>query len=234
MDKKNISCIIVDDEPLSVSLLESYTGNCADTRLLKTFTNPIDALHFMGTCYPDVVLLDVQMPELSGIQFMNILQKKSQVILTTAYTDYAVNAFDLDVVDYLLKPISYERFLQAIDKVKAKKPADFADDASGGGGYFFVKSEYRLVKVFYKDVLYLEGLRDYVAIHTRQHKLLTLQSMKSFEESLPGYFIRVHKSYIVNYNAITSLKGNSVLLDNRVIPVGAVYAHQIKDKLKKG
>jgi two-component system LytT family response regulator len=199
MVKKVIRCIIIDDEPLSVKLLESYTDSCSDTLLLQKFTNPVEALHFLENNIPDLILLDVQMPELNGIQFIKILQKKCLIVLITAYPQYAVNAFDLDVVDYLLKPIVYERFLQAISKVKDQlasqkhivEPKDTLD-------YFFVKSEYKMQKVYFKDVVYLEGLRDYVALHTKQFKLLTLQSMKSFEQNLPSNFVRVHKSYIVN------------------------------------
>jgi len=123
MVKKDISCIIIDDEPLSVDLLESYAKKCDDTLLLEKFTNPIDALHYLETNKPDLVLLDVQMPELNGIQFIQILQKKCLIVLTTAYPEYAVNAFDLDVVDYLLKPIVYERFIQATSKVKEQLAA---------------------------------------------------------------------------------------------------------------
>ncbi len=234
MVKKEIRCVIIDDEPLSVALLESYINNCADTLLVQKFTNPIDALNFLETNMPDLILLDVQMPELNGIQLIKILQKKCLVVLTTAYPEYAVNAFDLDVVDYLLKPIANERFIQAIIKVKEQlasqkingKPKDDSD-------WFFVKSEYKMLKVYFKDVLYLEGLRDYVALHTRQCKLLTLQSMKSFEQNLPPVFVRVHKSYIVNTDEITSVNSNTVLVGNKIIPIGSVYAQNIKGKFKQ-
>lgn len=233
MVKKNISCIIIDDEPLSAELLESYAKNCADTLLVQKFTNPIDALHFLETNKPDLILLDVQMPELNGIQFIQILQKKSLIVLTTAYPEYAVNAFDLDVVDYLLKPIAYERFIQAISKVKEQLAAQKSiTEHKDVTDYFFVKSEYKMLKVYFKDVLYLEGLRDYVAIHTKLCKLLTLQSMRSFEQNLPPNFTRVHKSYIVNTNEIASVNSNSVLLGKTVIPIGSVYAQNIKGKYK--
>lgn len=234
MVKKQINCIIIDDEPLSVELLESYTKNCADTLLLQKFTNPIEALLFLESNTPDLILLDVQMPGLNGIQFIKIVQKKCLIVLTTAYPEYAVNAFDLDVVDYLLKPIVYERFIQAIHKVKEQlalqnKITEHKDVSD----CFFVKSEYKMLKVYFKDVRYLEGLRDYVAIHTKQAKLLTLQSMKSFEQNLPDIFVRVHKSYIVNTNEITSINANTLLLDKTVIPIGSVYAQNIKGRFKQ-
>jgi len=234
MVKKNISCIIIDDEPLSVELLESYTKNCADTMLVQKFTNPIDALHFLETNMPDLILLDVHMPELNGIQFIKILQKKCLIVLTTAYPEYAVNAFDLNVVDYLLKPIAYERFLQAITKVKEQLSAQKSiTEHKDAADHFFVKSEYKMLRVYYKDLLYLEGLRDYVALHTRQGKLLTLQSMRSFEQNLPPGFVRVHKSYLVNTDEITSINSNTLLLGKTVIPIGLVYAQNIKGKFKQ-
>lgn len=234
MVKKEISCIIIDDEPLSVKLLESYTEICADTILVQKFTNPIEALHFLETCTADLILLDVQMPELNGIKFIKILQKKCLIVLTTAYPEYAVNAYDLDVVDYLLKPIVYERFLQAVSKVKEQLEAQKDTvNPKPAEDYFFVKSEYKMLKVYFKDIMYLEGLRDYVALHTKQCKILTLQSMKSFEQILPQNFVRVHKSYIVNTDEITIVNNNKLSIDKTVIPIGAVYSKNIKEKFKQ-
>lgn len=224
-----ISCIIIDDEPLAVSLLESYTAECPLTTLKGKFTNPFDALQFLENNKTDLIFLDVQMPELTGIQFMKILNSKSDFILTTAYPDYAVNAFDMNVVDYLLKPISFERFTRAVNKAREKLFAQTAAQKTDQPvDYLLVKSDYKQVKVHFDDIRYLEGLRDYVAIHTRQQKLLTLQSLKSFEESLPRNFIRVHKSYIVNTDEISSIRNNMLSLNKKDIPIGAVYAHNLK------
>lgn len=235
MDSKPISCVIIDDEPLAASLLESYAHKCGNAQLLQKFTNPFDALQFLDITKPDFILLDVQMPELTGLQFMKILQKKCLVVLTTAYPEYAVNAFDLDVVDYLLKPITFDRFIQAVNKVK-EKLATVTDtlEPAAPVDYIFVKSEYRMIRVNFADIIYLEGLRDYVAIHSRQGKLLTLQSMRSFEEMLPDNFIRVHKSYIINSSEITSINNKSVSLGAGVIPIGAVYAQKFKEKFNRG
>ncbi len=225
-----ISCIIVDDEPLAVALLESYARKCHGIQLLNSFTNPFAALQFLEKRNVDFLLLDIQMPELTGIQFMKIINKKCDIVLTTAYPEYAVNAFDLDVVDYLLKPITYERFKQAVNKVREKRYSrSYSENVNPLPDYILVKSDYRQVKVSLKDIRYLEGLRDYVAVHTNQHKLLTLQSMKRFEETLPANFIRVHKSFIINSDAITSFKNNMLFLDKTVIPIGAVYAQNLKN-----
>ncbi len=231
MGIKEISCIVIDDEPLSVTLLDSYIQKCTHTKLVQKFTNPIHALHFLETNLPDLIFLDVQMPELNGIQFLHILQKKSLVVLTTAYSDYAVNAYDLDVVDYLLKPITYERFTQAILKVNEQIAVQ--NTIAALKDHFYVKSEYQLIKIYFQDLLYLEGLRDYVALHTKQKKILTLQSMKSFELSLPNNFSRVHKSYIVNNHAITSIRSSTLLLDKTEIPIGSVYAQNVKRIFKQ-
>ena len=224
----SINCIIVDDEPLSANLLESYVSRCENTQLLEKFNNPIKALHYLETCKPDVIFLDVQMPELNGIQFINILNKNSLVVLTTAYPEYAINAFDFDVVDYLLKPISYERFLQAVNKLREKIENSYPKiEQSENTSHIFIKSEHKFIKILCQEIRYLEGLRDYVAIHTKDRKYLTLQSMKSFETTLPINFTRVHKSYIINTNKITSINKNIVVIDTKQIPIGAVYSQNL-------
>jgi two-component system, LytTR family, response regulator len=234
MNVNSFSCIIVDDEPLSASLLEKYTALLPDIILAGSFTNPFDALHFLENNKIDFILLDVQMPELTGLQFMEIIKNKSLVILTTAYSDYAIDAFDFDVVDYLLKPITYERFTQAIKRVRERALiANALRDKPVTSGWFFVKSGYKMLKINFDEVLYLEGLRDYVTIHTESRKILTLQSMKNFEENLPdSHFIRVHKSYIINIGKIASVEKSRVLMDNMVIPVGNTFEQNFKKKLK--
>ncbi len=231
MGTPTINCIIVDDEPLSANLLESYVSRCENTHLLEKFNNPIKALHYLETCKPDVIFLDVQMPELNGIQFMNILNKNCLVVLTTAYPEYAINAFDFDVVDYLLKPIPFERFILAVNKVKEKLDNSYSKiELNENAPHIFIKSEHKYIKIFCQEIIYLEGLRDYVAIHTKERKYLTLQSMKSFESILSKNFTRVHKSYIINTNKITSISKNLVVIDTKQIPIGAVYSqnlHQI-------
>jgi DNA-binding LytR/AlgR family response regulator len=226
----------VDDETLSASLLEKYTELIPDIILAGTFTNPFDAVHFLENNKIDFILLDVQMPELTGLQFMKIIKNKSWVILTTAHSDYALDAFDFDVIDYLLKPITYERFTQALKKVRERTLiSNTQSDKPVASGWFFVRSGYKMLKINFDEVLYLEGLRDYVTIHTESRKILTLQSMKSFEESLPAsHFLRVHKSYIVNIGKITSIEKKRILMNSVAIPVGNTFEKIIKSKFKTG
>jgi DNA-binding LytR/AlgR family response regulator len=182
----------------------------------------------------DFILLDVQIPELTGLHFTKIINKKGLVILTTAYSDYAPDAFDFDVVDYLLKPITDERFTQALKKVRERALiSNTQSNKPVTSGWFFVKSGYKMLKINFDEVLYLEGLRDYVTIHTESRKILTLQSMKSFEESLPGsHFIRVHKSYIINIGKIGAVEKSRILMDSIVIPIGNTFEQNFKNKLK--
>lgn len=229
MESKSINCIIVDDEPLSASLLESYCNSNNITTLQQKFTNPIEALHYLENNKTDLIFLDIQMPELTGIQFMKILKKKCLVVLTTAYPEYAVDAFDLDVTDYLLKPITYARFMQAINKVEEKfKAIKIVNNNTTKDNFIYIKCDRKLIKIFFDDITYLEGLRDYVAIYTKSGKILTLQSLRNFEETLPANkFARIHKSYIININAITSLESKSVTIDKLSIPIGNVYAQNL-------
>jgi two-component system LytT family response regulator len=220
-------CVIVDDEPLAVSLLVGYAEKTPSLVLGKTFTNPIEALHHIHEHGADVVFLDVQMPELNGIQLMKILGDKTRVILTTAYPEFALDGFEHDAIDYLLKPISFERFQAAVEKMKSRVLPNTV--AIPTPDYIFVKSEHRLLKIMLSEILYFEGLRDYVAIHVAgKKKILTLQSMKSFEESLPApRFMRIHKSYLISMDKIEFIERSRVYIAGNPLPVGDGYKEQL-------
>jgi len=211
-------CVILDDEPLAVALVEAYVKQRPELLLAATFTNPVAALKYVQTHPCDLLFLDIQMPELTGIQVMKILEGQTQIILTTAYPEYALEGFEHSAVDYLLKPVSRERFDRAVDKylsAAVKKEVRKAPD------FLFVKSEHRLLKVMLDDILWLEAMRDYVAIHhTKGRKILTLQSLRSFEEILPhDAFFRIHKSYIVALPKISFVERNRVFIQDQPIPV---------------
>ena len=217
-------CLIVDDEPLALNLLKGYVSKVPGLVLVKATTNVFDALKTAQAEDIDLVFLDIQMPELTGIQFMKILAGKCKVILTTAYEDYALQGYEFDVVDYLLKPFSLERFIIAVNKAKSRMEAKPAEaSATTANDSIFVKSEYRMVRIELKEVLYLESLRDYVAIHTATEKILTLQSLRSFEEQLGSAFLRVHKSYIVAIDKIKAIERRRLLIGNAYIPIGETY-----------
>jgi DNA-binding LytR/AlgR family response regulator len=216
-----MTCIIIDDEPLAINLLESYVSKIEELDLIGTYNNPLDALKLLREKTVDILFLDIQMPEITGVEFKKIINPDLKVIFTTAYSDYALESYDLNAVDYLLKPITFQRFLQALEKVKQKSTVQNSDTSID---YIFVKTEYRHQKIFFSDILYLKGLSDYVAIQTKTGKVLTLQNMKDFEQSLPKQkFIRVHKSYIVNFEHIAFVERNRIVIEEEYIPIGSTY-----------
>lgn len=218
-----MTCIIIDDEPLAVDLLESYASKIEDLEVIGTFNNALDALKVLRAQPVDVLFLDIQMPEITGIEFKKIISKDIKVIFTTAYSEYALESYDLDAVDYLLKPITFQRFLKAVEKLNTKTVTTASTEAEKND-YLFVKTEYRHQKISFSDILYLKGLSDYVAIQTKDSKVLTLQNMKDFEKSLPkNKFIRVHKSYIVALEQIEFIERNRIVIEGEYIPIGATY-----------
>lgn len=223
-----IKCIIIDDEPLAIDLLSDYVEKSDILMLQDSFTNPIEALHALEEYNPDVVFLDVQMPELTGIQFLKITKGKYPVVLTTAYSEYAIEGYELDIIDYLLKPISFERFSMTCEKIQKRISPDVAKSKGTNPvenvDYIFVKSEYKTLKINLSDILYLEGLSDYVVIHLDGKKHLTLNTLKSFENKLPSRsYVRVHKSYIVNLSFIDHIERNQIVIGDKRIPIGATY-----------
>ncbi|TXJ23300.1 MAG: response regulator transcription factor [Chitinophagaceae bacterium] len=220
-----IKCLIIDDEPLAVKLLKDYAAKIPDLEIMMAGSDAFAGLQLAQNGEADLIFLDIQMPELTGIQFMKVLNGKCKIILTTAYEEYALQAFDHDVVDYLLKPFSLERFMTAVQKARERirqgKPAPEAAKPD----YIFVKSEYRIIRIELKDILYFESLRDYVAIHTiSAGKILTLQSLRSFEEALDGKdFLRTHKSYIIAIDKISSIERKRVVIQGTYLPVGETY-----------
>jgi len=226
-----ISCVVVDDKPLAIDILNDYISKVPDLSLVFSSTNPLDALEYILKNEVDLVFLDIQMPQLNGVQFMKIVQGKCKVILTTAYTEYALDGFENDAIDYVLKPISFERFYKAVQKAQhyfnAKKvPQVVAQVIEGSHSvdYIFVKTEYKLIKINIDDILYIEGMQNYVAIYTKTEKIISLQNMKKMEEQLPKkQFARVHKSYMVSLNKINSIERSRIYITDAVIPLGDVY-----------
>ncbi|MFD0766163.1 LytR/AlgR family response regulator transcription factor [Mucilaginibacter lutimaris] len=227
-----IRCLVVDDEPLALNILEDYISKMPALQLVKATTNPIEALTMVQDGGIDLVFLDVQMPELTGIQFLRIANGKAKVILTTAYPQYALEGYELDVVDYLLKPIAFDRFFKAVQKaqgiiqpsVKPAPAAELVKQDDFMSDFIFVKTEHKIQKVYLHDILFIEGLKDYVSIFTPAERIITLQGMKKMEDALPPkHFIRVHKSYIVSINKIDSIERSRIFIGDKVIPVGDTY-----------
>ena len=223
-----INCIIIDDEPLAAQLLSSYTDKVEDIQLLGVFHNPLSALTFLKDTQVDLVLLDIQMPELSGTQLAKIVDPSIEIIFTSAYPEFAVEGFELKALDYLVKPISFIRFLDAIDRYRSlhTKQKAVQDDSQD---FLFVKSEYRLQKINTTDILYLQGNGDYCNIVCADKKILTLEKLSSFETRLsPRQFIRVHKSYLIAVDKIEYIEKKRIKIGEAMIPIGLTYEERIK------
>ncbi|MDP4281884.1 MAG: LytTR family DNA-binding domain-containing protein [Bacteroidota bacterium] len=226
-----IRCIAVDDESLALDLLEDNIRKVPFLELVKRCSNAFEAFETLKTENIDLIFLDIQMPDICGIQFLKSLSHKPMVIFTTAYEKYALAGYDLDVIDYLLKPFSFERFLKAVNKAQEymvlsnkTEPSGTRNETAISGDFIFVRADYRLVKIQFSDILYIEGLKDYIKIYCGVSPVITLMSMKSIEEKLPSTdFIRVHRSYIVNLRKIQFIEKNQIRIGNREIPVSDNY-----------
>ncbi len=221
-------CMAIDDEPLALELLEDNISKVPYLQLVASCNNPLEAMKLLQEKPVDLIFLDIQMPGLTGLQFIQSLSIRPQFILITAYEKYALDGFNLDVTDYLVKPVSFDRFLKACNKAwdlhqlksKPKEAAAVAPD------YFFVNVDYSLVKLSFSDILYIEGLKDYIKIHIKSSTkaVITRMSMKSIEEELPAHlFIRIHKSYIISIASITAIRKNSVFIGAMELPVSDNY-----------
>lgn len=224
-----IRCIAIDDEPLALELLEDNISKVPFLELVATCENAMEAMAILQQHQVDLIFLDIQMPGLTGIQFIQSMREKPMIILITAYEKYALEGFNLDVVDYLLKPVSLDRFIKSCNKanelfqLKTKSNTNTPEIHST---YFFVHADYSLLKIVFSDVLYIEGLKDYIKIHLKSaaYPVITRMTMKLAEEQLPtAQFIRIHKSYIVSHQHITSVRKSSVFIGSVELPVGDNY-----------
>lgn len=238
-----ISCVAIDDEPLALDIIKDYTCKVPYLDLKATFDNAVESIEYLKENKIDLLFLDIQMDELSGIQLLNILKHKPLVIFTTAYDSYAVKGYELDAIDYLLKPISFERFMKAAektyDKLKAKDDSnpvvkETIVNTSNADDYFFVKTEFHLEKLKFSEILYIEGMGDYLMIHTPVKKIMTLQNFKKAEDILPmGNFCRVHKSYLVALDKIESIERNRIKIGSTLIPISDSYRKIFYDLIEK-
>ncbi len=242
-----INVIIVDDEPLAQDVLETYIDKIPELNLIKKCNNAFEANDALKNNDIDLMFLDIQMPQLTGIDFLKTLNKPPLVIFTTAYPNYAIEGFELDALDYLLKPISVDRFMKAANKAIDQVGLQQKDDAAGAPDqstsapkqdYFFVKADKKLVKVNFKEIIYIEGLKDYVIIRMDSSRVITLQTMKSLEQKLPsGQFMRIHRSYIVNVEKINAIIGNmvEVMEKNQAkhLPIGKNYREDLLTMINK-
>jgi two-component system LytT family response regulator len=218
-------CIIVDDEPPATRILENYIGKVNFLEKAAVFNDSLKALEFLNTQTVDVIFLDIQMPQLTGLQISRIISKDIKVIFTTAYPDFALEGFELNAVDYLLKPISFERFYQAVSKLNTEQKIEVSSN-SNSSDFIFVKTDgkNKFQKLFLDEILYVESLQNYVCIHTLKQQIITHSSLKNVIESLPEkHFIQIHKSYVIAVKQIESTDSFSVFINTKELPIGATF-----------
>jgi two-component system, LytTR family, response regulator LytT len=233
-----IKVICVDDEPLALQLVEGYIVKTPGLQLLGKFENPLEAASFLQNSDTDLVFIDIQMPELSGIEFTRSMLKGPKVIFTTAYEKYAIEGFKLDVVDYLLKPFSYDEFLKAVHKAERliKLENNIPARIEANNEFLFLKSDYKIKRINFNDILYIEGLKEYVKVYTQNDPkpVLSLTSLKLLETKLPPEkFMRVHRSFIVNLHRIDTIARSRIIFGKTYIPIGDQYKDKFQEYLDK-
>jgi len=234
-----INCIIIDDEPLSRKGLKEYIADIDFLNLLGEFDNPLNATELIACGEVQLLFLDIQMPKITGIDFFKTLKNPPAVIFTTAYPQYALDGFEVNALDYLVKPVSFERFLKAAMKVKEffevrqKNKTELVPGTTAE--YFFIKADNKLVKIFFENILYVEALQNYVTIHTPEKKYISYLTFKSVEDYLPAdRFIKVHKSFIISAAKVDSIDGNEIRMGQHHIPISRSFKDEVTDKLLKG
>lgn len=239
---KKIKCLVVDDEALARKLLQTYIERIPYLELVAACKNPVEASGFLQSATIDLMFLDIQMPQISGLDFLKTLAKRPLVIFTTAYEKYALEGYVLDVVDYLLKPFGFDRFFQAVNKASARlnigiesapiSPNSFEMATEIEKDFLLVKSEHRIHRLKYKDILYIQSMQSYVSYYTEKERILSLNTMKKLEVELPSHqFIRIHKSYIIAIEKIEVLEGNQIVIGKVKLPIGASYREEVMKRI---
>lgn len=224
-----MNCIIIDDEPLAREAIEMLINQTDDLDLIGSFNSPDSAADFIETHTVELIFLDIQMPGISGIEFARTIPKETFVIFTTAYSEFATDSYEVDAIDYLIKPVKLERFQKAVEKAHTYSKLLKADYANNNieqvaDDFFFVKADRRIFKVYFNNILFVQGLKDYVVMHTENQKVITAMNIKTIHDQLPkDMFVRVSKSYIINAKHIGSVDNNTVYIDTNEIPIGNIY-----------
>jgi DNA-binding LytR/AlgR family response regulator len=233
-----LRAIAIDDEPLALRLVSDYISKTPFLELVGAFDNPLDAIDFLSNQFADLIFVDIQMPDLTGIEFARTLEDAPKIIFTTAYEKYAIEGFKLNAIDYLLKPFSYEEFLKAAQKARKQSEleANSLPSVEANNQFLFLKSEYKIRRINFNDILYIEGLKDYIKVYTTggDKPILSLNSMKSLEQKLPEEkFMRVHRSFIVNLERIDTIERSRIIFGKTYIPVSDQYKDKFQEYLDK-
>ncbi|CAM1367537.1 DNA-binding response regulator [Tenacibaculum soleae] len=230
----NINCVIIDDEPLAIKVIKNHLQEFKNIVIVDTFNNPIEAMHTIESNKIDVIFLDINMPKMSGLEFLRNTKIKPHVIITTAYREFAIEGYDLDVLDYLVKPIPFPRFLKTINKLTQRIQSNNTDIEITKNSHIFLKVDKKLVKIKHNDILYIESLKDYIKVTTTENNYVVHKSLTSITEELPSeYFLRIHRSYTIASDKVNYIEGNSLNINNKRIPIGRKYLNITKQIILK-
>ncbi|QSW88249.1 MULTISPECIES: LytTR family DNA-binding domain-containing protein [Flavobacterium] len=229
-----IRCVLIDDEPLAIKVLQNYFTNFTDFEVIGTFNNSLEALDFINSTSVDAVFLDINMPMMTGFELISLIENKTKVIITTAFREFAAESYDLDVLDYLVKPIPLPRFIKCINKITTEYNLknNIKIDAVKGDSHIFIKVDKKMMKINIEEILFIEGMKEYIKVVTPDKTYITHKSLTSLSEELPGdRFLRIHKSYVIAVNKVKSIEGNRIQIQSYTIPIGRNYSKDVKNRI---
>ncbi|WP_428232836.1 LytR/AlgR family response regulator transcription factor [Flavobacterium sp.] len=229
-----IRCVLIDDEPLAIKVLQNYFTNFTDFEVIGTFNNSLEALDFINSTTVDAVFLDINMPMMTGFELISLIENKTKVIITTAFREFAAESYDLDVLDYLVKPIPLPRFIKCINKITTEYNLknNIKVETSKGDSHIFIKVDKKMMKINIEEILFVEGMKEYIKVVTPDKTYITHKSLTSLSEELPtDRFLRIHKSYVIALNKVKSIEGNRIQIQSYTIPIGRNYSKEVKNKI---
>jgi two-component system LytT family response regulator len=229
-----IKCVLIDDEPLAIKVLLNYFVNFSDFEVIATFNNSLEALEFLNSNTVDAVFLDINMPMMTGFELISLLDNKTRIIITTAFREFAAESYDLEVLDYLVKPIPLPRFIKCIQKIEAEinLKNNVKSDNHRVEPHIFIKVDKKMVKINIDEILFIEGMKEYIKVVTPEKTYITHKSLTSLTEELPAdRFMRIHKSYTIALNKVKSIEGNRIQIQSHTIPIGRNYSKEVKSKI---
>lgn len=229
-----IKCVLIDDEPLAVKVLQNYFANFPDFEIVGSFNNSLEALDFINNNTIDAVFLDINMPMMTGFELISLIENKTKVIITTAFREFAAESYDLDVLDYLVKPIPLPRFIKCINKITTEfnLKNNIKVETTKGDSHIFIKVDKKMMKINIEEILFVEGMKEYIKVVTPDKTYITHKSLTSLSEELPAdRFLRIHKSYVIALNKVKSIEGNRIQIQSYTIPIGRNYSKEVKNKI---
>lgn len=229
-----IKCVLIDDEPLAIKVLQNYFTNFTDFEVIGTFNNSLEALDFINSTPVDAVFLDINMPMMTGFELISLIENKTKVIITTAFREFAAESYDLDVLDYLVKPIPLPRFIKCINKITTEYNLknNIKIENTKGDSHIFIKVDKKMMKINIEEILFIEGMKEYIKVVTPDKTYITHKSLTSLSEELPSdRFLRIHKSYVIALNKVKSIEGNRIQIQSYTIPIGRNYSKEVKNRI---